>query len=445
MPIVPPIWTSNAAGHNYTGTPGAYSKQLFEMLPNQDRSVYQALLQNDTKLHPQVWKNNTGQNYSVPHAYLTDRHTAGPSSPPDFTSARQNAYYSIQHGLHHAPTDLSYPDPAMSSVYFPKKRGRKPLAEKGKKRRKRNRPGSHVKRAKTAYFFFLEVFRKNYVKEGDQIPRASEITKACGAKWGLMNEEEKRPHIEKALADRKRYEGEMAMYRKVRDPDKPKKPPTAYFYFLTDFRARMKGKPIEKGRRLTEICGEEWNKLTEDQKRPYLDRVAVEYKKYQEAMEEWRKKKGMQAATASVKKPSTSEVSAQPSSSTSAASQPGPTVSAASAVNMAHVPESVQEVVAAQQSAAAQAVSSRPTHHAVSPPTPTQMIPMGSHMAPMGALAGGYNHAASMQQMQQMLLQQHQMQAVAASMARQEHHQQQQQQEDYDDDEYEEEDYDEEA
>ena len=155
--------------------------------------------------------------------------------------------------------------------------------------------------------------------------------------------------------------------------------------------------------------------------------------------------KGMQAATASVKKPSTSEVSAQPSSSTSAASQPGPAVSAASSVNMAHVPESVQEAVAAQQSAAAQAVSSRQAHHAVSPPTPTQMIPMGSHMAPMGALAGGYNHVASMQQMQQMLLQQHQMQAVAASMARQEHHQQQQQQDDYDDDEYEEEDYDEEA
>lgn len=412
MPIVPPIWTSNAATHNYTGTP--------------DRSVYQALLQNhDTK------------------PYLTDRSSAGPSSPTDFSSARQNAYYSIQHGLHHTPTELSYPDPAMSSVYFPKKRGRKPLADKGKKRRKRNRPGSHVKRAKTAYFFFLEVFRKNYVKDGDQIPRASEITKACGAKWGLMNEEEKRPHIEKAIADRKRYEGEMAMYRKVRDPDKPKKPPTAYFYFLTDFRARMKGKPIEKGRRLTEICGEEWNKLTEDQKRPYLDRVAVEYKKYQEAMEEWRKKKGMQAATAS-KKPSTTDVAARPSSSsTAAAAQAASAAAVSAASNMAHIPESVQEAVAAQHSAAVQAASSRQAHQAVSPPTPTQMIPMGSHMAPMGALAGGYNHAASMQQMQQMLLQQHQMQAVAASMARHEHHQQQQQE--YEDEEYEEEEYEEEG
>lgn len=70
----------------------------------------------------------------------------------------------------------------MSSVYFPKKRGRKPLADKGKKRRKRNRPGSHVKRAKTAYFFFLEVFRKNYVKEGDQIPRVSQ-RQMLGTSW----------------------------------------------------------------------------------------------------------------------------------------------------------------------------------------------------------------------------------------------------------------------
>lgn len=83
---------------------------------------------------------------------------------------------------------------------------------------------------------------------------------------------------------------QISVYRKVRDPDKPKKPPTAYFYFLTDFREQMKGKTIEKGRRLTEICGEEWNKLTDEQKKPYLERVALEYKTYQGKMEEWRKK-----------------------------------------------------------------------------------------------------------------------------------------------------------
>ena len=84
----------------------------------------------------------------------------------------------------------------------------------------------------------------------------------------------------------------MSVYRKVRDPDKPKKPATAFFYFLTDFRKQMAGQKIEKGRRLTVICGEEWNKLTDQQKKPYLDRVACEYKIYQERMEEYRRTVG---------------------------------------------------------------------------------------------------------------------------------------------------------
>ena len=58
----------------------------------------------------------------------------------------------------------------MAQVAQAPRRGRKPLNEK-KKRRKRNRPGSHIKRAKTAYFFFLDDFRKSYCKDGDQIPK----------------------------------------------------------------------------------------------------------------------------------------------------------------------------------------------------------------------------------------------------------------------------------
>ncbi|XP_030828040.1 high mobility group protein B1 isoform X5 [Strongylocentrotus purpuratus] len=224
-----------------------------------------------------------------------------------YTASQLGAYQNYQHRLMYNTLTAQANQPSVprtmhggtdpSAMYFPKKRGRKPLADKGKKRRKRNRPGSHVKRAKTAYFFFLDVFRKNYVKDGDQIPRASEITKACGMKWTSMTVTEKEPYQEKAGVDRKRYEAEISVYRKVRDPDKPKKPPTAYFYFLTDFREQMKGKTIEKGRRLTEICGEEWNKLTDEQKKPYLERVALEYKTYQGKMEDWRKKKGLVAAT----------------------------------------------------------------------------------------------------------------------------------------------------
>lgn len=67
--------------------------------------------------------------------------------------------------------------------------------------------------------FFLKccvISRCETMKHFLFLHQASEITKACGAKWGLMNEEEKRPHIEKAIADRKRYEGEVGLSEDVK-------------------------------------------------------------------------------------------------------------------------------------------------------------------------------------------------------------------------------------
>ncbi|XP_033106493.1 high mobility group protein B1-like [Anneissia japonica] len=181
------------------------------------------------------------------------------------------------------------------------KRGRKPNEDK-KKRRRRNRPGAHIKRAKTGYFYFLDYFRKNYNKDADHISKASEITKACGAAWQAMSVDEREPFQKLARKDRERYEAEMSVYKKERDPDKPKKPPTAYFYFLEDFRKEMKGKTV-KGKRVTELCGEQWNQLTDEQKRPYMERVAVQYKKYQEAMEVYRQKKAMEASAGAANPP----------------------------------------------------------------------------------------------------------------------------------------------
>ena len=43
---------------------------------------------------------------------------------------------------------------------------------------------------------------------------------------------------------RKRYEKEMTIFKPPRDPNKPKRPSTAYFHFMADFRAKMKGSDI---------------------------------------------------------------------------------------------------------------------------------------------------------------------------------------------------------
>ncbi|XP_072049191.1 uncharacterized protein [Amphiura filiformis] len=187
----------------------------------------------------------------------------------------------------YAEIDQYLSDTMPSSPGSPR-RGRRP---KVRKYTKHNRPGSHIKRAKTAYFYFLEEFRKQYRTEAGWNCKASEITKACGTKWNSMNDSERKPYVAQAVIDRERYESEISVFKKERDPEKPKKPPTAFFFFLTDFRAQMAGQKIETGRRLTEICGEQWNKLTEAQKSPYMNVYAAEVKKYQDAMEEYKSRK----------------------------------------------------------------------------------------------------------------------------------------------------------
>ena len=52
------------------------------------------------------------------------------------------------------------------------------------------------------------------------------------------------PFDEQALADKRRYEQEMGVFKPARDPNKPKRPSTAYFHFLADFRQKMKGSDI---------------------------------------------------------------------------------------------------------------------------------------------------------------------------------------------------------
>ena len=52
----------------------------------------------------------------------------------------------------------------------PAKRGRKPKEGK-QKRKRRPKPTDHIKKPKTGYFYYLEAFRKNFGKNGEQIPR----------------------------------------------------------------------------------------------------------------------------------------------------------------------------------------------------------------------------------------------------------------------------------
>ncbi|KAI9168861.1 hypothetical protein LWI28_002975 [Acer negundo] len=69
--------------------------------------------------------------------------------------------------------------------------------------------------------------------------------------------------------------------------NKPKRPPTAFFIFMDDFRKEFKAaNPDSKG--VTEVTkqgGERWKSLTDEEKKPYVDKAAELKAEYAKALE----------------------------------------------------------------------------------------------------------------------------------------------------------------
>ncbi|XP_007043200.2 PREDICTED: high mobility group B protein 7 [Theobroma cacao] len=76
--------------------------------------------------------------------------------------------------------------------------------------------------------------------------------------------------------------------KKGKDPNAPKRPPTAFFLFMDDFRKSYKeANPDAKG--VTGVAkegGEKWKSMSEEEKKPYVDKAAELKAEYEKALEE---------------------------------------------------------------------------------------------------------------------------------------------------------------
>jgi len=79
--------------------------------------------------------------------------------------------------------------------------GKKPRRTRAKK------DPSAPKRGLSAYMFFSQEHRK-LVQSENQDASFGEIGKILGEKWKHMNDRDKKPYVEKAEVDKKRYESE---------------------------------------------------------------------------------------------------------------------------------------------------------------------------------------------------------------------------------------------
>ncbi|ESW08021.1 hypothetical protein PHAVU_009G012000 [Phaseolus vulgaris] len=88
-------------------------------------------------------------------------------------------------------------------------KSRKP-AGKGKAAKDPNKP----KRPPSAFFVFMEEFRKQFNKEHPDNKAVSAVGKAAGAKWKTMSDADKAPFVVKSEKRKVEYEKSMRAYNK---------------------------------------------------------------------------------------------------------------------------------------------------------------------------------------------------------------------------------------
>ncbi|GAA0150367.1 hypothetical protein Leryth_006974 [Lithospermum erythrorhizon] len=83
----------------------------------------------------------------------------------------------------------------------------------------------------------------------------------------------------------------------VKDPNKPKRPPSAFFVFMEDFRQEYKAKhPNNKAvSAVGKAGGERWKSLTDSEKAPYIAKADKRKADYEKTIKAYNKKQAGEA------------------------------------------------------------------------------------------------------------------------------------------------------
>uniref|UniRef100_A0A2K6MDX9 High mobility group protein B1 n=1 Tax=Rhinopithecus bieti TaxID=61621 RepID=A0A2K6MDX9_RHIBE len=136
----------------------------------------------------------------------------------------------------------------------------------------------------SSYAFFVQTCREEHKKQHpDASVNFSEFSKKCSERWKTMSAKEKGKFEDMAKADKARYEREMKTYilpkgetkKKFKDPNAPKRPPSAFFLFCSEYCPKIKGE--HPGLSIGDVAkklGEMWNNTVADDKQPYEKKAA---------------------------------------------------------------------------------------------------------------------------------------------------------------------------
>jgi len=160
----------------------------------------------------------------------------------------------------------------------------------------------------SSYAYFVQTCRQEHKKKH---PEASvnfaEFSKKCSERWRTMSPTEKGKFEDMAKQDKVRYEREMRNYippkgmkkKRFKDPNAPKRPPSAFFIFCADFRPKVKSESpgLSIGDTAKKL-GEMWNRSSAEEKQPYEKKGAKLKEKYDKDIIAYRTKGTTNAAQA---------------------------------------------------------------------------------------------------------------------------------------------------
>ncbi|VFQ67088.1 unnamed protein product [Cuscuta campestris] len=93
--------------------------------------------------------------------------------------------------------------------------------------------------------------------------------------------------VKKKPSEKKKTSSTQPKAKKPKDPNAPKRPPTAFFVFMQEFRKTFNeaNPDNKKASMVAKEGGEKWNSLTDEEKKPYIDRAAELKAEYEKALE----------------------------------------------------------------------------------------------------------------------------------------------------------------
>ncbi|KAF6216510.1 hypothetical protein GE061_000852 [Apolygus lucorum] len=156
----------------------------------------------------------------------------------------------------------------------------------------------------TAYAFFVQICREEHKKKHpDEHVVFAEFSKKCAERWKSMSDKEKKRFHELADKDKQRYETEMKDYtpsendkrrgkkRKMKDPNAPKRPLTAFFLFSNVERSKVKEiNPEYTAGDTSKELGRRWSEADPSVKSKYQELADKDKARYDIEMSEYKLK-----------------------------------------------------------------------------------------------------------------------------------------------------------